>query len=87
MIRRNRNIQNDRGIFRIRPRLSSKPFDVLCLFEQQSIGWTVIQQRSNGSVNFYRGWNEYRNGFGDLQTEFWLGNEQIYQLTNQDRYR
>lgn len=87
MIRRNRNVQNDRGIFRIRPRLSSKPFDVLCLFEQPSIGWTVIQQRINGSVNFYRGWNEYRNGFGDLQTEFWLGNEQIYQLTNQDRYR
>ena len=33
----------------------------------------MIQRRMDGSVNFYRGWNEYKTGFGDIQTEFWIG--------------
>jgi hypothetical protein len=49
-------------------------------------GWTVIQQRINGTVDFYRGWKDYKNGFGDLRTEFWLGNEKIHQITNQGQY-
>ena len=27
------------------------------------------------------GWEEYKNGFGDVGGEFWLGNEKIHQLT------
>lgn len=27
----------------------------------------------NGKVDFYRTWNEYRAGFGNLSEEFWLG--------------
>jgi len=33
----------------------------------------VIQRRLNGAVEFYRGWEDYRNGFGDIEKEFWLG--------------
>ena len=44
-------------------------------------GWTVFQKRFNGFVGFYRDWDEYKNGFGDLRGEFWLGNEKIHQLT------
>ncbi|CAF1589122.1 unnamed protein product [Adineta ricciae] len=73
------------GIFRIKPRLSSESFDVQCIFEN-NIAWTAIQRRFNGSVDFYRGWNDYKNGFGDLRSEFWLGNEKIHQLTNQGQY-
>jgi len=27
----------------------------------------------DGSVNFYRKWETYRHGFGNLEKEFWLG--------------
>ncbi|KAJ8033027.1 Angiopoietin-related protein 7 [Holothuria leucospilota] len=43
-------------------------------------GWTVIQRRVNGSVGFNRSWNDYKDGFGEINHEFWLGNENIYNL-------
>ena len=53
--------------------------DVFC----DGNGWTVIQRRNDGSTNFYRSWNQYKQGFGRLQGEFWLGNENLYALSTQ----
>lgn len=33
----------------------------------------VFQRRINGKVDFYRNWEAYKEGFGSLQNEFWLG--------------
>lgn len=56
------------------------PYEVWCEMEKFGGGWLVIQRRFNGSVDFYRKWMEYRNGFGDVAGEFWLGLERIHQL-------
>ena len=41
----------------------------------------MFQRRQDGSVDFYRGWNDYKEGFGQLTAEFWLGNDKIHRLT------
>ncbi|XP_062578876.1 ryncolin-1-like [Saccostrea cucullata] len=41
----------------------------------------LFQRRMDGSVNFWRNWTEYENGFGYKESEFWLGNRKIAELT------
>ncbi|CAK0873157.1 unnamed protein product [Prorocentrum cordatum] len=45
-----------------------------------SSGRVVIQRRTSGSIGFFRGWSEYKSGFGD-NGNFWLGNDNIHRLT------
>ncbi|XP_076109032.1 uncharacterized protein LOC143077029 [Mytilus galloprovincialis] len=77
--------KRENGIYIISPK-DSEGFKVYCDFKTDKGGWTVFQRRLNGKTDFYRGWEAYKNGFGDLEAEFWLGNEQIHSLTKQGKY-
>ncbi|XP_035774639.1 fibrinogen C domain-containing protein 1-like [Anopheles albimanus] len=72
---------NVSGIYSIRIKNDSEPFEVYCEQTAFGGGWIVFQYRYDGSLDFYRGWNEFRDGFGDLNKEFWLGLEKIHQIT------
>lgn len=54
-----------------------------------NFNFKVIQRRDDFGEpreNFNRDWGDYKNGFGDPAKEFWLGNENIYMLTNNEDY-
>ncbi|KAH9490871.1 hypothetical protein Btru_033722 [Bulinus truncatus] len=60
---------------------------VMCDTKTDGGGWIIFQRRINGNVSFYRGWEEYKYGFGDFDVgEFYLGNEFIHQLTSKRHY-
>lgn len=60
--------------------------NVYCDMDTDGGGWTVVQQRAKGLVNFTRKWDDYAYGFGNVNNEFWIGNENLYSMTSETRY-
>ncbi|GIX91739.1 techylectin-5A [Caerostris darwini] len=82
---------NRSGIYQIWPRnrVMYGSVYVYCDMETSGGGWTVLQRRGDykrPADFFFKTWNSYKNGFGDLRRDFWLGNDNIYALTNQKKY-
>ena len=61
---------------------TGSPRKVFCDMTTQGGGWIVMQKHFDGSVDFYRNWETYKNGFGDIYGEHWLGNDFVHQYTN-----
>uniref|UniRef100_A0A8W7PWV3 Fibrinogen C-terminal domain-containing protein n=1 Tax=Anopheles coluzzii TaxID=1518534 RepID=A0A8W7PWV3_ANOCL len=72
---------NQTGEYLIQPTANDKPFLGYCDQTTLGGGWLVFQYRYDGSVDFWRNWDEYRNGFGSMDEEFWLGLEQLHRIT------
>ena len=66
---------------------SSEVIEVFCDQTTAGGGWLVFQKRLDGSVDFYRGWAEYKRGFGTLTGEFWLGLDKMHRLTSSGNYK
>ncbi|XP_069114670.1 ryncolin-1-like [Argopecten irradians] len=60
--------------------------DVYCDMDTVGGGWTIIQNRFDGSQDFYQNWEAYKQGFGSPYGEYWIGNEDLYLLTSSGSY-
>ncbi|XP_071166819.1 fibrinogen C domain-containing protein 1-like [Mytilus edulis] len=82
------DIKKGSGVYMIYPKGVEDGFNVYCNMETDNVGGgcKVFQQRLNGEVDFYRGWNDYKYGFETLDGEHWLGNKNLNILTTQDKY-
>nr|XP_061795791.1 angiopoietin-related protein 4-like [Nerophis lumbriciformis] len=72
------------GVYTIQPD-NIEPFQVFCEMTADG-GWTVVQMRQDGSVDFDQLWSAYKKGFGNLNGEFWLGLEKIHAIAKNGGY-
>ncbi|XP_061564332.1 microfibril-associated glycoprotein 4-like isoform X1 [Cololabis saira] len=74
------------GVYTIYPIGATSAVQVYCDMDSLGGGWTVFQRRMDGTVNFYRGWDQYKMGFGTAGGEYWLGLENLFHLSLRKKY-
>ena len=55
---------------------------VYCEMLGNGEGWTTILKRKDGSEDFSGNWEAYKKGFGNPNTEFYIRNEALHQMTS-----
>ncbi|GFR64288.1 fibrinogen C domain-containing protein 1 [Elysia marginata] len=68
------------------PRSAEMDFEFLCDAHTDRGGWIVIQRREKGDTNFFLGWEDYKDGFGSLYRDFWIGLDRLHELTKSGEY-
>ncbi|XP_075053927.1 fibrinogen-like protein 1-like protein [Mixophyes fleayi] len=71
------------GLYIVEP-IKGKRILVRCDLGGPDGGWTVIQKNCRKNPRLWdTTWDCYKKGFGDLQNDHWLGNENIHLLSTQ----
>lgn len=73
------------GVYTIYPGGPLAPLKVFCDMASEGGGWTVFQRRMDGTESFFRPWKHYKDGFGNVAGEYWLGLENIFLLTSRKK--
>ncbi|KAL4219071.1 hypothetical protein ACF0H5_021655 [Mactra antiquata] len=68
------------GVYTINIAHNITDINVYCDHDSNGGGWTVFQRRQNGNVDFSKDWETYKAGFGDINDEFWFGNEYLHHI-------
>ena len=70
------------GIHLLRPVQST--VEAYCDMDTDGGRWTVFQRRDDikPRQDFYLGWTDFKQGFGNLTGEFWWGLNYLWQLTS-----
>ncbi|XP_029351577.1 angiopoietin-4-like [Echeneis naucrates] len=72
--------QSSSGAYTMFPAGVKSPFRVYCEMRADG-GWTVLQMRTGPELSFSRSWADYKNGFGDVTKDHWLGLQNMFSLT------
>jgi len=80
------NFGSTSGVHTIRPDFQESGVSVSCDMETAGGGWIVMLKRFDGSQDFMKNWQEYEDGFGSLQSEFWLGLQLAHNLTKEGSF-
>lgn len=70
------------GLYKINLNDDKGEFVVFCDMNLQGGGWTIIQRRVDNSTSFNRGRKEYSGGFGNFNSNFWLGLKKMQRMTD-----
>ncbi|NP_001191643.1 fibrinogen-related protein 2 precursor [Aplysia californica] len=80
------NLTNGTQIVSLFPPDNQSRVNVVCQFNGLKDTWTVFQNRFDGSVDFFRNFFDYENGFGNMTGEFWMGLKTLRRLVQSGDY-
>ncbi len=66
---------------------SKKTFPVHCEVSTMDGSWLLLQRRTSATDFATRSWTSFKDGFGTKESNFWLGNKYIHELTWHNPHR